>query len=274
MDQIIEFYLSGIVLNSLCLFGLIANILTLYVLNASMEMRRQPINMFLTVLAIYDKGVLLNAILMCGIPALAKQQAISTSNNFIDDQNLFYNLTISNYDLNATELAAVFNRSSRSAVSFNYQNTLTNDQLQDNNQLWIDLISSKEDERFLIENQLIEDQLIANQTTNYPSNLLSLSNFNKSEILNYLNQSKAMAQQIKQQLYTNWTNSLNDLNGNLTLPINQPPSTFALMMQRLSNFFQGYIRIIYPLANISQTGSIWITCLITGKKDFRIFFFN
>ena len=249
MDQnlSIEFFLYGILLNSLCLFGLIANILTLYVLNASREMRRQPINMFLTVLAIYDKGVLLNAILMCGIPALAKYS--STGNNFINS-NLFNNLTIPKY-LNSTDFN--LNRTSRS--------TLTQEQLQDN-QFFIDLTS--ENKQFLIENQLIDDLNESNL-----SNLLDFKNFNKTEILIYLNQGEAMAQINQQAFLTNQSDlpSFNNFNHNLTLADDQTIllSTFASMMNRIADFFQGYILIIYPLANISQTGSIFITCLITGN---------
>lgn len=269
MDQLLfEFYLSGVLLNGLCVFGLFANLLTLYVLNASREMRRQPINMFLTVLAIYDKGVLLNAILMCGIPALAKG---SSSNSLYSNDSLVFNTTmpLQVKNLNSSVVVDQLNRTSRSAQSF-----LFSDESPQENQLWIDLIgSSKEEEPFSIESQLIEDQLAAdsNRTAiQYAGgqplvDLLSFSNFTRSsETLIYLSASEAMAQQLD-QAFSNWSD-LSYTNASQMAVL--PTSTFALAMHRMADFFQGYISIIYPFANISQTGSIWITCLITGSFTF------
>ena len=71
---LLDFCVGGLLLTGLCVFGFLANSLTLFVLNGSAEMRRQPINTYLTVLAIYDNGVLFNAILMLGIPSLYRGQ--------------------------------------------------------------------------------------------------------------------------------------------------------------------------------------------------------
>lgn len=215
-------------------------------------MRQQPINMFLTVLAIYDKGVLLNAILMLGVPALSK----STVNN-----NLLNNLTTAipvhkdlNFNPNLTKTILDdlrMNELKRKTRSL----TITNDNDFYDNQLFIDIVNSTDDDQYLIESQYFD------------SDLLSL---NRSEILIYLNQSVAMAQQIDDEEQPNWSNATFD-NLNNTNPstknqafnnINYP--TFVFFMHRIANFFAGQITIIYPLANISQTGSIWITCLITG----------
>lgn len=259
MDQqlLFEFYLSGVVLNGLCVFGLIANLLTLYVLNASREMRRQPINMFLTVLAIYDKGVLLNAILMCGIPALSKG---SSSNNLYSSDSLF-NATTMPLAKNLSTSPAVdqLNRTARSAQALLFSDA---ESAQAENQLWIELIgSSKEDESFSIESQLIANDDPTNSSRSGQSafsDLLSFSNSTRSsETLIYWTANEAMAQQIDPAYsFSNWTD--------LSFANSSQPSTFAIAMQRMADFFQGYIRIIYPFANISQTGSIWITCLITG----------
>ena len=250
MDQV-EFYLSGLLLNSLCLFGLIANLLTLYVLNATREMRRQPINMFLSVLAIYDKGVLLNAILMCGIPALSKSATNhNLSNNLVN--NDLNNLT-------TMPLHKDLNRTSRSAKS-------TDGQLDD--EWWIDLYNSN-DYDFLIDSRSIDGQSNRSSLVD----LLNLSN--SSRMLIFLNQSEAMAQQIEKGLFDNLTDlSITDSNANSTILTGNQPfviySTFGYVMHRVASFFAGHIQIIYPLANISQTGSIWITCLITGRF---LFFF-
>ena len=261
MDPLLfEFYLSGVLLNGLCVFGLIANLLTLYVLNASREMRRQPINMFLTVLAIYDKGVLLNAILMCGIPALSKG---SSSNNLYGSDSPL-NATMP-FHKNLSTSAAVdqLNRTARSAQGLLL---FSEESGQADNQLWIDLLSSsKEDEPFSIENQLIEEQPAddSNRTRQASfSDLLSLSNSTRSsETLIYWSPNEAMAQQTDQAYsYANRTG----MPFTNTSQLATAPSGFALAMQHMADFFQGYIRIIYPFANISQTGSIWITCLITG----------
>lgn len=268
MDQMLfEFYLSGVLLNGLCVFGLVANLLTLYVLNATREMRRQPINMFLTVLAIYDKGVLLNAILMCGIPALAKG---SSGDNLYSSDNLFNATMPLHKNLSTSAAVDQLNRTSRSA-----QSLLFSDEPPQENQLWIDLIgSSKEEEPFSIESQLIEDQLDSNRTQSVGGqqtpflDLLSFSNFTRSsETLVYLSENEAMAQQLDQQYsLSNWTD-LSYTNASEPMAV-LPTSTFGLAMHRMADFFQGYISIIYPFANISQTGSIWITCLITGSFTF------
>lgn len=56
----------------LCLIGVAGNTLTLFVLNSFSEMRRQSINVYLTTLAVFDNGVLINAFLMISLPALEK----------------------------------------------------------------------------------------------------------------------------------------------------------------------------------------------------------
>ncbi|RWS24014.1 FMRFamide receptor-like protein [Leptotrombidium deliense] len=101
----IEFWVSGVVLTTMCSFGLLGNTVTLFILNFSKEMRKQPINLYLTVLAVYDNGVLFNAILMLGIPALCKIQHIQYIQryyyNFHNESTLLENITGNISEVNA-----------------------------------------------------------------------------------------------------------------------------------------------------------------------------
>lgn len=74
-----EDFIAGVVLTSLCVLGLLGNLVTLLVLNSNREMRNQPINFYLTVLSLFDNGVLFNAILMVSLPSLCKLLDISVS---------------------------------------------------------------------------------------------------------------------------------------------------------------------------------------------------
>ena len=64
----IENVITGVVLTTICVLGFLGNSVTLLILNSNQQMRSQPINTYLTVLALFDNGVLFNAVLMLGIP--------------------------------------------------------------------------------------------------------------------------------------------------------------------------------------------------------------
>ncbi|XP_075589757.1 uncharacterized protein LOC124495763 isoform X2 [Dermatophagoides farinae] len=105
--EIFKFYSYGILSNIICFFGLLGNTLTLYILNSSKDMRKSTINIYLTVLTLYDNGVLIFSVLMLNIPAIndyqlqqqqqqilaaaaATSAATTTTNEFIsfmDDPN-------------------------------------------------------------------------------------------------------------------------------------------------------------------------------------------
>lgn len=63
--------IDGVFLFIICVFGLLANSITLYILNSGHEMRSQTINIYLSFLAIYDNGVLFTGILMFSLPAVS-----------------------------------------------------------------------------------------------------------------------------------------------------------------------------------------------------------
>ena len=167
----LQYCVSGLVLCGLCIIGLFGNTLTLYILNVNEDMRRQSINIYLTVLALYDNGVLLNAILMLGVPAL---YIIPTyKHQYITDFNATSSL------LNSDQLE--FNNT---AVFYDNESPLSQNQIE----------------------------------TTY-----NISNITNSPIEN---------------------------------------TRYSVVYNPLHL----YIKIVYPLALISQTGSIWTTCLITAER--------
>ncbi|RWS05128.1 FMRFamide receptor-like protein [Dinothrombium tinctorium] len=127
-------------------------------------MRKQPINIYLTVLAFYDNGVLFNAILMLGIPAICKLQLI-----------------------NSFALDVESNNNNNISLSF--------DDSQDYEHLPLAMDGNQ-------------------------SFIIPYIEFNNTETEDFFCQN---------------------------------PMKF-------------YIRVVYPLALISQTGSIWTTCLITAER--------
>lgn len=167
----LQYIISGVVLCGLCIIGLFGNTLTLYILNVNEDMRRQSINIYLTVLALYDNGVLLNAILMLGVPAL---YIIPTyRHQYITD--------------------------------FNINSSLFN-----------------------------SNQLEINNTTVFYDNEPPLSQNQIETTYNFLNETDDRIENTSYSVVYN--------------PLHL------------------YIKFVYPLALISQTGSIWTTCLITAER--------
>jgi hypothetical protein len=89
--ELIANILTGVILASLCVMGLIGNSVTLLVLNSNREMRNQPINMYLTVLAVYDNGVLFTAFLMFCVPGIF--ELMGSDYQFIDPISTIGNAT-------------------------------------------------------------------------------------------------------------------------------------------------------------------------------------
>ncbi|XP_075678869.1 uncharacterized protein LOC113790865 isoform X2 [Dermatophagoides pteronyssinus] len=98
MLEIIKYYSYGILSNIICILGLLGNTITLYILNSSKDMRKSTINIYLTVLTLYDNGVLIFSVLMLNIPSIAdyqlqqlhEQQMLATvvaNISFINDTN-------------------------------------------------------------------------------------------------------------------------------------------------------------------------------------------
>lgn len=149
-------------------------------------MRKQPINVYLTVLALYDNGVLLFGILMLGVPALYLHPSLVASEEAVQVKP-------------AVDLSA-------------------------------------NDTYFSVNAQRIG---ICNKSHNYF----------RDEITFLLNGSEVYDKECNQSL-SSWEES-----GTTT---------------SLYNPLQHYIRLVYPLALISQTGSIWTTCLITVERYFAV----
>lgn len=151
-------------------------------------MRKQSINIYLTVLALYDNGVLLFGILMLGVPALY---------------------------LNPSEL------SSREDIS---PEQLPSIEIFNSNETYISLNAQKDSE-------------------NCNKSVYSI----RDEMTFYLNDS---------EFFDNKACNLSSEENTYDNPFYSP--------------LQHYIRIVYPLALISQTGSIWTTCLITVERYFAV----
>lgn len=89
--ELIANIITGVILASLCVMGLIGNSVTLLVLNSNREMRNQPINIYLTVLAVYDNGVLFTAFLMFCVPGMF--ELMGSDHQFIDPISSLGNTT-------------------------------------------------------------------------------------------------------------------------------------------------------------------------------------
>lgn len=180
----VERYVSGIVLTGMSSLGLLGNTITLFILNMNKEMRKQPINVYLTVLALYDNGVLFNAILMLGIPNICKLLSNSASTPSSQEH----------------PLTVLFADNQTSTYGVNQHDTV-----------------------YAQDRPLFYTELESHFNASYLDDDDQLGNF--STVSSQLEQE----QHVQDPLYM-------------------------------------YIRIVYPLALISQTGSIWTTCLITAER--------
>lgn len=149
-------------------------------------MRKQSINIYLTVLALYDNGVLLFGILMLGVPALYLHPSLVASE-----------------DPSGQPLST------------------------------LDVINPNDSYLTLNSNRV----MICNKSINYFRDEMSFL-LNDSEVY----ENKGCNQ--------SWDDRPTDTS--------------------FYNPLQHYIRIVYPLALISQTGSIWTTCLITVERYFAV----
>lgn len=167
-----------------CVLGIVGNSTTLFILNASKEMRKQPINVYLTVLALYDNGVLVNAILMLCIPNIYK--------------------LISTFQSPAGEIEFP-------AANQSYSPPLT---------------------------------VHVNMTDAYPE-FDGNSVFEEPGVLDAFNRT------LLDMRNESWGANMS----NTSIPEPNQSGQDILYL---------YVGIVYPLAMISHTGSIWTTCLITA----------
>lgn len=180
--DVVLLYVSGVVLTTLCTLGIFGNTITLFILNVNREMRKQPINVYLTVLALFDNGVLFNAILMLGIPSLYR--LLSPLPPHLDGTTLPSAVSMTNSTASWT-WTEVFPDIENEIDGFG-------------NETWTTFSVEPRDQDGNWTNVTAQEDL---PTPDYPSDPLHL-----------------------------------------------------------------YIRFVYPLALISQTGSIWTTCLITAER--------
>ncbi|KAF7495116.1 hypothetical protein SSS_00671 [Sarcoptes scabiei] len=315
MDTIkLIFY--GIISNVLCCFGFFGNTLAIYIINSTKDMRRTSINIYLTVLALYDNGVLIFSVLMLNLPAITDYQLQHQSmdrREFRDNTetiSIDFVPTHSNSSDGISTTLSLFS-DSRSIIQSTGQipeinhnrNDLENrnfEMLFNHSDISVDLHHSldkmlnsslKELWRFCFEpsktsSRMIDPQNSSTSKETIQKQLCLISDrLHKNQILNEKFSPSRRKSEIS--MSTECESVLNETlliinafhihrlipNENLT----KIPSRWLLSLNlqcqpteeecRLADYpfytLVSYVKLIYPLALIAQTGSIWTTCLIT-----------
>lgn len=236
-----EFCTSGL-MSLLCLFGVAANTLTIFVLNGFSEMRRQSINVYLTMLAIFDNGVLINAFLMLYLPAIVKGL-----------EQLLYE----------HHSSSTIEQQSSNNYSFNTNFTTTNSAT-------------------IVYDAYYEQNLIAHSGNNTHTNSngtnsianIGLPDDDDFSLLNYsssdlMNNNKSLYF-IRNQVNDNFFNCSLKCDHDDDDDDNNNTSDLLLQLPLHLSMMNYYIAIVYPMALISQTGSVWTTCLITAERYFAV----
>ncbi|XP_015790938.1 sex peptide receptor-like [Tetranychus urticae] len=300
----VEFYFYGVLLTSMCLFGISANTVTLFILNAFNEMRRQPINVYLTVLAIYDNGVLINALLMLGIPALVTNSKHNPSDYL---PSVFPSLDSSSPSSispvnslhpssSSSPLSSSFSTSSSPLpvsphLSSSLPNQLSSVNLPSSESSELEKSQSTDGST---DSMRLTDNTFDYTSTDYLNRLQSLDPYsvnltlmNKShswtptELIN-LNPSSIDPPLLFDLSLAHGYSNPEDLPPLVIPPISHstptnhhhhqhslPPSP-GYSTELPDDPLNYYVTFVYPLALISQTGSIWTTCLITAERYFAV----
>ncbi|XP_053211183.1 uncharacterized protein LOC128394837 [Panonychus citri] len=333
----VEFYFYGVLLTSMCLFGISANTVTLFILNAFNEMRRQPINVYLTVLAIYDNGVLINALLMLGIPALVTNTKQNPSDYLpsmvlpsidslsfpasgppetVSDSSSVHMIKTSPSSSSSSfytssllplSSSTPLSSSSSSRYLVESKSFFKND---DNHPLIVDdsvnSIKSNNgdinlngsydypntfgaiiDSHFNLSTSTIANRSILNlirPTSWLPNGLIdsnsvassplplsiidSLSDYYHPDNLASSSLSGENPHQHQHQYYPTISSlSVSSENPDQYFPIHPAPNQYTEVPDDPLPY---YVTIVYPMALIAQTGSIWTTCLITAERYFAV----
>lgn len=152
----VQLWTTGVVQTVVCVLGILGNSTTLFILNASKEMRKQPINVYLTVLALYDNGVLFNAILMLCIPNIYK--LLSSFQSGDDVSNELLNNTLADIAFrNETTMQSNLHTHMTSALTVQLNSS-------DGSESFIDYGASGVFSNF--NHSLLDESLSANSTNN------------------------------------------------------------------------------------------------------------
>lgn len=233
-----QLLINGIVLLMICTLGFLANSITLYILNSGQEMRSQTINIYLSFLAIYDNGVLFSAILMFSLPAMSHLWFLLSSRTSLEENIHPFN--------NRTEIEITANMLKSGSDPPSISPLL--EQLHEHYKSQLQKLNGTEFLRGI-----------------------SISRGNESIFKHYNSSSTDLlknVQKSRQQIGME-EKQLNGMKDGLL-----ENETFRVRERGEEEAFENpshyYIALVYPLALVVQTGSIWTTCLVTIERYWAV----
>lgn len=222
--------IDGVVLLTICVFGLLANSITLYILNSGHEMRAQTINIYLSFLAIYDNGVLFSAVLMFCLPSLSNLWYLHSQGSVPIDDHFHQIGTQRTIEQQIDSVSNMLNSGTTTAT---IAQTAVSPFIQFNEQL--DHVQS----------------LGINSTLSFFPNAPWPERVERTE----RDENIGGHEKFERELV--------DDDNNLDYFDDDPEGMFE-------NPSHYYISYVYPLAIIVQTGSIWTTCLVTIERYWAV----
>lgn len=250
-----QLLINGIVLLMICTLGFLANSITLYILNSGQEMRSQTINIYLSFLAIYDNGVLFSAILMFSLPAMSHLCFLLSSRSSLEENVHPFNTK--------TELEIVENMLNSGPHPTSISSLLEQlherykSQLQKQNETEFMRGISRRNESIFKQNNSSSGDLVKNVRK-------KSRQYNGTEEKRVETQGKERLNEMKDTLLGNRIKD--GLHGNETFRVRDRREE----EEAFENPSHYYIALVYPLALVVQTGSIWTTCLVTIERYWAV----
>ncbi|KAH9420493.1 G-protein coupled receptor [Dermatophagoides pteronyssinus] len=251
------------------------------------HMRKSTINIYLTVLTLYDNGVLIFSVLMLNIPSIAdyqlqqlhEQQMLATvvaNISFINDTNCLESVP---------------------SIILTYNCNITNRTNNDDNSLYCNLLLRIKSYSN-IENSIPIDRILQNCITKWSIQMDSkcFQILNKTlNILDHFNERKIIipdklllfenhfTKLLLAAIKTNYNMTINDVVDDdyyqqrfcsnssdwISIDDNDSDDSSNIECPAIDLPYSPlvyYVKIVYPLALFAQTGSIWTTCLITIER--------